>query len=310
MNKLIKKAFTLIELLVVIAIIGILSSLIVVSMGGIATKANIAKSQVFSNSIRNSLMINMVGEWEFDGTATDGTTATNADVVDTWGGVNNGSVTVPARTHTPIVKTGSNCINGSCLQFDGTADYVSCGAGVSLNLVNAITITAWIYPVEDKLEAIVMDQVGGGGTGGVPVEFYRQVGGQLRFVSYYNSIPGTITHAQGGNIPLNVWSFVTATFDKNLTIGAGKVYINGLQVGTGNDQTPLPILEGFRSIGSYGGGGWYFNGKIDDVRIYNAAILASQIKEQYYVGLNNLLISNKITKEEYNSKISQLAINK
>jgi prepilin-type N-terminal cleavage/methylation domain-containing protein len=54
MNELIKKAFTLIELLVVIAIIGILSGLIVVSMGGVTQKANIAKAQVFSNSLKNA----------------------------------------------------------------------------------------------------------------------------------------------------------------------------------------------------------------------------------------------------------------
>jgi prepilin-type N-terminal cleavage/methylation domain-containing protein len=63
MNKLLRQAFTLIELLVVIAIIGILSGLIVVSMSGVTQKANIAKAQVFSNSLRNSLMLIIVGEW-------------------------------------------------------------------------------------------------------------------------------------------------------------------------------------------------------------------------------------------------------
>ena len=66
-----KKAFTLIELLVVIAVIGILSGLIVVSMGGITTKANIAKLQVFSNSIKNSLMSDFVAEYRLDGNMTD-----------------------------------------------------------------------------------------------------------------------------------------------------------------------------------------------------------------------------------------------
>jgi hypothetical protein len=152
-----------------------------------------------------------------------------------------------------------------------------------------------------------MDLAGAGATGGVPVEFYRQVGGALRFVSYYNSIPGTITHASGGNIPLNTWSFVTATFDKNLAIAAGKVYINGLLVNSGDDRTSLPILEQMRTIGSYGGGSWYFNGRIDDVRIFNAAMSTSQIKEQYYIGLNILLISGGITSEEYLSRIDNIA---
>jgi len=85
MNKLLKQAFTLIELLVVIAIIGILSGLIVVSMGNMNQKATIAKAQVFSNSLRNSLMANIVSEWKMD----EGSGAT---VNDTWGGLNNSTL--------------------------------------------------------------------------------------------------------------------------------------------------------------------------------------------------------------------------
>ena len=64
MNK--RTAFTLIELLVVIAIIGILSGLIIVSVSGAAQKATIAKAQIFSNSLRNSLMMNMVAEFKLE----------------------------------------------------------------------------------------------------------------------------------------------------------------------------------------------------------------------------------------------------
>jgi prepilin-type N-terminal cleavage/methylation domain-containing protein len=80
MHKLLKQAFTLIELLVVIAIIGILSGLIVVSMSGVTQKATIAKAQVFSNSLRNSLMLNLISEWKLDGNAND-----------SWSGGNNGT---------------------------------------------------------------------------------------------------------------------------------------------------------------------------------------------------------------------------
>jgi len=66
MHKIFRQAFTLIELLVVIAIIGILSGLIIVSMNGITNSATVAKAQVFSNSLRNALMMNLVSEWKFD----------------------------------------------------------------------------------------------------------------------------------------------------------------------------------------------------------------------------------------------------
>ena len=49
-----------------------------------------------------------------------------------------------------------------------------------------------------------------------------------------------------------------------------------------------------------------YTGLIDDVRIYNAAIPVSQIKENYYAGLNNLLNSGGITREEYQSRVLDL----
>ena len=47
-------------------------------------------------------------------------------------------------------------------------------------------------------------------------------------------------------------------------------------------------------------------GLIDDVRIYNAAISTSQVRENYLAGLNKLLANNAITKTEYDSRISEL----
>jgi hypothetical protein len=47
---------------------------------------------------------------------------------------------------------------------------------------------------------------------------------------------------------------------------------------------------------------------LDDVKIYNAAIPISQVKEQYYAGLNNLLANGGITSEKYQNRIGELAI--
>ncbi|MDO8436136.1 MAG: type II secretion system protein, partial [bacterium] len=56
-----KKAFTLIELLVVIAIIGLLASIILVSLKGTREKARIAKSLDFSQRINHALGAYAVG---------------------------------------------------------------------------------------------------------------------------------------------------------------------------------------------------------------------------------------------------------
>ncbi|MFA5432383.1 MAG: type II secretion system protein [Candidatus Paceibacterota bacterium] len=137
-------AFTLIELLVVIAIIGILSGLIVVSMSGVTQKANIAKAQVFSNSLRNSLMLNIVGEWKFDDLSE---AKDNASILDSWGAVNSGTLDtnlVVADT-TDKLKLGTDCVSGKCLYFDGTNDYVSIPQNATLDFgTKSFSIGAWI----------------------------------------------------------------------------------------------------------------------------------------------------------------------
>lgn len=53
----------------------------------------------------------------------------------------------------------------------------------------------------------------------------------------------------------------------------------------------------------------FFNGLIDDVKIYNAAISSSQIKQNYIAGLDSLLSSRTISKKEYDKRVNNLAKN-
>ncbi|MGI6340770.1 MAG: hypothetical protein ACOX0B_01015 [Minisyncoccales bacterium] len=46
---------------------------------------------------------------------------------------------------------------------------------------------------------------------------------------------------------------------------------------------------------------------MDDVRIYNAALSSSQIKQNYIAGLGSLLSKELISKEEYNARIEALS---
>jgi len=61
-----EKSFTLIELLVVIVIIGILAGVIMISTSSSIDKANIAKSKVFSENIKDNLILNLTSEFKFD----------------------------------------------------------------------------------------------------------------------------------------------------------------------------------------------------------------------------------------------------
>jgi hypothetical protein len=48
----------------------------------------------------------------------------------------------------------------------------------------------------------------------------------------------------------------------------------------------------------------FFDGSVDEARIYNTALTASQIQSQYYVGLNKLLAKGLIDETEYQQRLA------
>jgi hypothetical protein len=56
-------------------------------------------------------------------------------------------------------------------------------------------------------------------------------------------------------------------------------------------------------------GGSSYNGLIDDVRIFNAAMPTSQIQQNYFAGLNKLFAKNQITQSDHNQRLVNLSVN-
>lgn len=280
-------AFTLIELLVVIAIIGILSGLIVVTMSGVTTKANIAKGQVFNNSLRNALMADISSEWKFD--EGSGTT-----IVDTWGNGAGGTwLGSGGGTHTsPSWRTGTECVSSGCLYLDGTDDSVEFGTGIG-NISNSnITISAWIKSTYDAPSYILTKGIWSTG--------------QKGWVLSNASSPTDLYFVfDDGSVHAEKRLFTTRVFDwTNIVLSVSSsqysVYKNGVLFGTFL-RTFGDLTNGSKFIVGRG------KGFYDDIRIYNNIISNSQVKEQYYAGLNNLLINGNISRERYMEEISSIA---
>ena len=286
----ISKAFTLIELLVVIAIVGILAGLAVVSMSGATEAARIAKLKVYSNSIRSSLMGNRVSEWKFD----EGAGTTTADTV----GVNNGVLNSFNFNSVSGWRSGSDCVSGGCLQFDGADDYVNAGSSANLNITDAFTIEAWIKTsnVNKSYQGIVRQ---GATQNGIHFMF-ENTGGTVAGWMRLNGVWVGMAHSPA--LANNVWYHVVLVYDGASSV----VYTNGIkgtpfvQSGTitGFDTSALMISQS-----PYGGS---FVGMIDEVRIYNAALTASAISEDYLAGLDKLLASGQITQEDRWQRLAEL----
>jgi hypothetical protein len=166
----------------------------------------------------------------------------------------------------------SSCKFGNCLNFDGSDDYVEVPHSTSLNIGDSgITLEAWIkadaFPSGDRWQII-----------GKADAYALQVsdGGKVRVW-----LGPLTTYVQTDSIVLqiNTWHHIAGVYDGTSV----KIYVDGVlkkEVSkTGNQATSTNNLF----IGARVPSG-YFNGIIDEPRIWNIALTADQIQSIYQAG--------------------------
>src|SRR6185503_4440102 len=86
---------------------------------------------------------------------------------------------------------------------------------------------------------------------------------------------GSERHAPGlATLPLNVWTHLATTYDGTTM----RLYVNGVEVGSKAYAGSIATSGGVLSIGGNGVWSEYFKGWIDEVRVYNRALTATDIQ--------------------------------
>jgi hypothetical protein len=176
--------------------------------------------------------------------------------------------------NSPVWTTGRS---GKALQFNG-ANYIEAPDSSSLDLNSQVTITAWINPSSvSAYNRIVAKSY----TSNIaPWTMYGLLFDNANHLRLEIATSGTQNAVNGvTTIPLNQWTFVAETYDGSTM----KVYVNGVldnsTTHTGTiDTNNIPL-----SIGRSGFGLDYFKGTIDEVKIWNRALSADEIKKEYGV---------------------------
>ncbi|MGC9058478.1 MAG: LamG-like jellyroll fold domain-containing protein, partial [Candidatus Nanoarchaeia archaeon] len=170
---------------------------------------------------------------------------------------------------------------GKALRFDGVNDYVEAlhPAG---NLTGPLTFEAWIYPTGP----------GSGGTyGGIIVnkenswEVARFADGTIRW-AFKNTAPGWNWINTGYVAPLNTWTHIVVVYD--ITTNQVRTYANGNLVHTYSISGLIATTTYNLRIGGRTSVSQYFNGIIDEVRIYNRVLSPEEINASYNNGLYKL----------------------
>jgi hypothetical protein len=157
--------------------------------------------------------------------------------------------------------------NGSCFDFDGTDDLVLTNNAV-ITGTGDFTLTAWINRATVNTYDYVCGNYGSGNTGGI--EVYGKTNGTV--ILYIGAALTTSTV-----MTADTWYHFAAT----RTSGVCKLYMNGVLDVSGTLAGSIVGSNNF----SIGNAADYtsenFDGKIADVKAFNVALSAANIKELY-----------------------------
>ena len=183
---------------------------------------------------------------------------------------------------------------GNAAVFDGTSSYIDIG-GTIANSQSNLTVSMWLYWDGNTSNAndyfILLGNSSTGTAGSLFACNIITASGILRF---YN---GSTTYDSTSAISANTWTQIAITYASS---GDLKFYINGnLDASHSAGALSLGASSNRGLIGGYVFGAnpvsLYYGGSIDQVRIYNTALSATQVLQLYTSDGSELLFADTPT---------------
>ncbi len=179
---------------------------------------------------------------------------------------------ISGRVHNGVIANASWTSSGkygNALVFNGTSSLVTIADTAALHLTTGMTVEAWVNPTlvngawrdvvykgDDNyyLEATTTR------SGGRPGAGFR--------------LPANIEVFGTSNLALNTWTHIAMTYNGTTL----RFYVNGVQVASSNRSGSMITSTNPLQIGGDSIYGQFFQGTIDDVRVYNVALTQAQIQ--------------------------------
>ena len=179
-------------------------------------------------------------------------------------GTNNGTLTN---------GVGYSSANGGSFTFDGTDDVIVTPGTAATNISTTLTAEAWVYYESGNGRIFQKD-------GSTYTRCWEMggYGGYFRIELWHSNGVGMPASSAPSALTVNGWTYIAMTFDGTDV----KMYQNAVLVKTinfpGNIRTDIntPL-----TIGGHWGAGEYFDGNIGPIRLYNQALTAAQVTQNY-----------------------------
>jgi len=216
----------------------------------------------FNSSQNNQLTDGLVGMWSFNGPDVSGST-----VYDRSGSGNNGTITGANPT---IGKVGQ------ALNFDGS-DYINVGNDASLNITDAITVSLWVKPNSSSgQQGLVSDSAGWSNH----FHMYLRDGADAQYAWGISNAE----YFRTGNMKVGEWQHIVGTYSE--VTSEAFLYVDGESIASGNWTGEIVTTINDLYLGRAPGIAVpvTLNGSIDEVRIYDRALSADEVKQLYLMG--------------------------
>lgn len=178
--------------------------------------------------------------------------------------------------NTPAWTTGGKF--GRALDYEkDSTEYAWTADSVGLSITSDLTVSGWIKP--ESVTAATLFDIAGKWDGANASYLLAQYGTELRM---YIDAAGNYKTTSGLGLVAGTWYYVSATYSASAQTVT--LYVNGVDKGgsvTGTIPASIGDDAGRFHIGaqdSTGGAASYFDGLIDEVKIYNSALTPEQIK--------------------------------
>jgi hypothetical protein len=163
---------------------------------------------------------------------------------------------------------------GGALAFDGVNDWVTVSSTALLALTTGMTLEAWVFPTAHSPNwnnVIIKER-----PSGEVYNLYSNIDTSVPTVYVVRAAAPTVPLDSRGTaqLPLNTWTHLAATYDG----AALRLFVNGAQVGSRALTGALLTSTGVLRIGGNGIWGEFFQGRIDEIRIYNRALSPVEIQ--------------------------------
>lgn len=178
-----------------------------------------------------------------------------------------------------ITNTEMTYNSDGSFKFDGVNDYATISTFVN-KPTTSITMEAWIKPTKASVGTAAQR---GGALSCTNTTYLGIIdssdGGSTFSMHWANQTSSSRIANWNGNIPNNSWSYLVGTYDGTTS----RAYLNGVEIWSAAQTGTIP--DGTYVIGTYGpslqDGVHNFNGNLDIGRIYNRALSAAEVKQNY-----------------------------